>query len=118
MLSKTFEVDGVKATVHTDNGRSYLAKKIIYRKVDIDPSDAQAVEEWVMFTRAVTQSADVVVPFPWPTAASSREELVAAKDCFLALSWQVISEWDAALTEVDTPPITEPDVSSTTPKND
>lgn len=117
MFTKTVNTQGVSFTAHTDTGRSYLAKKVIYRKVEIDTDNAQELEEWVAFTRALTQSSGVTVPFPWPTAASSKEELIAAKDCWLDLPWQIISAWDSALTEVDTPPASDSDLSADTPKN-
>lgn len=103
MLTRTIDINGIKATVHTETGRHVIAKRIMLRKISVDHDDEW--ELWWDFARAVTQSVDVETPFLWPDVTDSLEELQKARDAWLNLPGNVYREWIAALNEVDAAPM-------------
>lgn len=102
MSEKTFEMDGIKATVYTETGLAVISKRVLLSKLPIgDDMTNQLTWE---FVRAVSQSKNVVVPFTWPSETVSEEVIVKAYHDFFALSGRVVRTWLNAITEVDTAP--------------
>jgi hypothetical protein len=118
MFTKTFERDGVKATVRGSTGRDLFVKRAMMRRMDVDPLDEVLWDATWEFVGIVSQSSDVVTPFAWPTTSASGEELNQAMDCWLALPEMTLRLWMNSASEVETPPI-DPDLTpAIDPKNE
>lgn len=103
MFSKTIDINGVKATVHSETGRHVFAKRVMLQKISVDRDSEW--DKWYEFVRAVTQSTDVETPFLWPDVTDSFEELVKAREAWLDLPGIVTRAWMDALNAVDSAPI-------------
>jgi hypothetical protein len=104
MQSKSFDIDGVKATVTTERGRDMFKKRAMIRAINVDTTDDQEWDVWYEFIRAVTQSTDVETPFVWPDFDDSVEVLKEAREAWLDLPADVLRAWGDALNKVDAPP--------------
>ncbi len=111
MLIKTLEVmPGLCVTVKTATGRSYFDTEHLFLKYNIWGQSERDKQHLVAFIQAVVQSSvKGNIGFEWPTAASSLEELEAAREWFFDLPKQPFIDWLNAITEVDTPPV-DPDL--------
>ena len=94
MFTKTIDIEGVKATVHSETGRDVFAKRTMLRQISVDHDSEWDI--WYEFTRAVSQSTDVETPFLWPEVTDSLEELTAARDAWLSLPATVCLRFGSA----------------------
>lgn len=108
MFEKKIAIGEIKATVHTETGRDVIAQRVILPKFVNDGE--YEFELWFQFTRVLSQSSDVSVPFAWPSVGASVEELRAARDAFFCLPGPVVRAWMDAVSDVNTPP-GNPDLS-------
>lgn len=102
-MEKTIELEGVKATVHTETGRAASLKRGLYAKV-YNPELGDSDPEWSLwfdFLNAYTQSTDVVVPFEWPALTMNIEVLRPVRDNWLNLSGKVWRAWVDGLNDVE-----------------
>ena len=104
MHSKSIDIDGVKATVHTQTGRHFYQKRAMIMSLELDSSAGIEWEMWYEFIRAVTQSTEVETPFIWPDYNDRPEALRAAREAWLDLPADVLLAWGDALNKVDMPP--------------
>lgn len=117
MQTKTNEVNGVKYTVHGENGLHAIQARYFYARIYPVYGNTDKWEAWIEFGRALIQSTEVETPFLWPDTADSLDELQAAFDKWVALSPKVIRAWLRDLDTVDAAP-TEPELEPSNPKKD
>ena len=117
MFTKTFERDGVKATLRGSTGRDLYLKRTLMRRMDIDPTDETMWNASWEFVSIVSQSTDVVTPFTWPTSSSTGGELLQALDCWLDLPELTLHVWINTLNEVEHPPADPALTPAATEKN-
>lgn len=121
MLTKTVEINGCKATFHTETGLDLVRLRTLLRKVVSD--DDLENDLWYDFGMILVQSVDsagkttVEVPFAWPEVTDDIAKLKAARDAFFALPAGVYSAFDAAIKEVNAAP-QETDLYPADPKKE
>lgn len=116
MFSKSFEIDGVKGTFHTETGRHVFMKRNLLGRLGVT-SEHPEFDAWYNFISSIAQGSAIETPFVWPDVLDTSEDIIKAFEAWQDLSGLVIRAWLDALKTVDQAP-SDPDLTpGADPKN-